>query len=64
MTKQELANTIKENEFVMDYIEEASAYAHKKCPNVPDNVDDYADNKFWGTVTAYLVAVARKANIA
>ena len=60
MTKQELTNTIKDNEFVLDFINEASEYAHKRCPYVPEGVEAYGDDKFWGEVTAYFVAVARK----
>lgn len=60
MTKEKLAETLTKNFEVKDYIMEATAYAHKRCPDIPPNVDAYDDNKFWGAVTSYLVAVAKR----
>ena len=60
MTKKELTEILEKDDVVDDYILEATKHAHKKLPNIPDNVDAYDDKKFWGRVAAYLVAVARK----
>ena len=60
MTKEELTETLAKKIEIRDFIEESTAYAHKRCPNIPSNVDAYEDGKFWGAATSYLVAKARQ----
>ena len=66
MTKQELTESIKEltkeqADFNWeDFIDEANAYAHRKCQDVSPNTLAYDNSKYWGKVTAFMVSVARK----
>lgn len=61
MTKEQLTKTIKKIADQCDlFIEEAIEFAHKKCPEIPSNVDDFGNSRFWGMTTAYIVAKAKQ----